>query len=400
MFAVSMAFAVVTKAEDVSSTSETAVPTLYVEEPEVSTSVAVVTEDLEGVDFTVVEEVPSAFGLFWLGLKERVSLTFTFDPVKKAEKQVAYAEQRMKIAEKIAESSDDPKVQEKVQKMVDRAQELMAKVEEKKDKFLENKDKNTQRLLKNVAIHTENKEALMDKIEARLQDKLTEEQMAKFQEMREEGIVKAQGILQALSNPNMPEDVKTKLQEVKDRIDAKSVEVQQFREDQKQALEDLKNGVEGAKEELKALYEARKEGVKNSIEETKARLDNRLEMELKIREEAQNNDDQAQQKLEMMKKIDEQVKEKVQERVENRQEVREENKGELRPNVTQVRPLPLPAQEQRIENRQEVRDDILNDPEKLKALMEQKIEESKRLLENSDGGSVEVDLEDSAEVKN
>jgi len=134
MFVVSMAFAVVTKAEEVSST--VAVPTLYVEEPAVSTSVEVeVIEALEGVVVTQVDKAPSSFGLFWLGLKERVSIALTLDPVKKAEKQVEFAEQRMKIAEKIAEKTDDPEVQAKVQKMVDRAQELLAKVEEKKDKF-------------------------------------------------------------------------------------------------------------------------------------------------------------------------------------------------------------------------------------------------------------------------
>lgn len=354
-----------------------------------STEQVTVTENLDSVEVTPVDKVPSTFGLFWLGLKERVNIALTFDPVKKAEKQVAYAEQRMKIAEKIAENSDDPQVQEKVQKMVDRAQELISKVQDKKDKFLDNKNDNVQRLLKNVAIHTENKEALLDKIETKLQDKLTPEQLDKFQAMREDGVVKAQGILQALSNPNMPEEIKVKLQEVKDRIDAKSTEVQKFREEQKQVLEDVKNGVEGAKEELKNLFDSRKEEIKVDLEDIKARLENRREVEQQLREDAQSGDVEARQKLERMKKVDGQIKENVQDRIENRQEVRQNMESNNTSSSIQLQPksklAPLPVQKMN-EIKNEVRREL-----------QKKTEENKqeKKLEIED----KIEIEDTVEVE-
>jgi len=289
-------------------------------EASVSTTQEDTSEALEGMEVSTVDKVPTSFGLFWFSLKERINIAFTFDPVKKAEKQVQFAEERMLIASKMSEKTDDPKVQEKIQKMIERAQELITKVEEKKDKFLENKDDRSQRLLKNIAIHTENKEAVMDKIEERLQDKLTPEQLIKFQEMRADGMLKAQGILKAITNPNMPEEVKTKLQEVKDRIDQKAEESKLFRETQKQALEDLKNGVDGAKDELKALYDTRREEMKTNLEEAKIKLEERKEVEKDLRGEAISGDEDAIKKLEMMRANDERLREQLQQRVENREE--------------------------------------------------------------------------------
>lgn len=332
MFAVSMTLFTFVRAQEDTSSTETVVTS--------STEV----EELDGIEVKDVDKVPSAFGLFWLGLKERVNIALTLDPVKKAEKQVKYAEQRIKLAEKIAENSDDPNVQEKVQSMIDRAQELMAKIEERKDTLLANPDERAQRLFKNIATHQENKETLLDKIETHLQDKLTPEQLQKFEDLRQSGLGKAQGILRALENPNMPEDVKDKLQEVKDRIDIKATEMAEFRGEQKQILEDIKNGVDGAKDALKDLRESRQEEIKTNLEEVKTKLEDRKDVELKLREDAMDGDVEARQRLETMRKIDAQVKENVQDRMENRQEIREDIRDAVNSSTKQLPVRPLQVQ--------------------------------------------------------
>ncbi|MFH0845870.1 MAG: hypothetical protein V1851_00490 [Patescibacteria group bacterium] len=74
----------------------------------------------------------SSFGLWWRGIKENFSLTFTFDAEKRADKVIAFAEERMKIAEEFLANSDDEGVIAKAEKVMERAQELLKKAETKK----------------------------------------------------------------------------------------------------------------------------------------------------------------------------------------------------------------------------------------------------------------------------
>ena len=76
------------------------------------------TPQLEGITIQEPTKAPSRFGLFFRGIKEQVSLITTINPVKKAEKQLQFAEERMKIAEKIIASSDNAASQEKAAKMI------------------------------------------------------------------------------------------------------------------------------------------------------------------------------------------------------------------------------------------------------------------------------------------
>ena len=58
-------------------------------------------EELEGVELENITKVPSGFGMWLRDWREKISIALTFDPVKKAEKQLIYAEERMAIAQKI-----------------------------------------------------------------------------------------------------------------------------------------------------------------------------------------------------------------------------------------------------------------------------------------------------------
>ena len=56
-------------------------------------------EVLNGVSVSEQTNVPSGLGLWFRDWREKISLTLTFNPVKKAEKQLLFAEERIKIAE-------------------------------------------------------------------------------------------------------------------------------------------------------------------------------------------------------------------------------------------------------------------------------------------------------------
>ena len=122
-------------------------------------------------------KVPSGFGLWWQGLKEQVSIAMTFNPVKKAEKQLQFAEERMRLAELMAQKSEDQKVQARIHRVIGEAQKMMEKVEARRERLLEQKDGQAQRLLRNLATHEIRREAVMDKIEEKLPEGAVENLM-------------------------------------------------------------------------------------------------------------------------------------------------------------------------------------------------------------------------------
>ena len=144
-------------------------------------------ENLSGMDIQVSDKIPSGWGLFWKGVKETVSTTLTFDPVKKAEKRLKYAEERMRLAEQMANSSN-PKIQAKAQKMVEKANKFMEKIEAKKDKWMNKTGERAQRLITNMATHQINREVIFDK----LQNKLPEDKYNKLKSLRDQSIERGQ----------------------------------------------------------------------------------------------------------------------------------------------------------------------------------------------------------------
>lgn len=221
---------------------------------------------IEGVEIDNITKAPSAFGLWWRGVKENVSLGMTFDSVKKAEKSIKYAEERMKIAELIAEKSDDPAVQEKARLMIEKAQAMMGKVEANKEKWMKTKDgEGLKRLMNNIAAHQMTKERAMDRIEG----KVSEENKEKFNKLREQGIVASQRMMKALENENIPAETKAKLEAVQTRIEEHAVIIKGYIEERKALQERVRTGDEDAIEELKELNEKRKEELKTNLEQFK-----------------------------------------------------------------------------------------------------------------------------------
>jgi len=317
---------------------------------------------LEGIQVDTITEVPSGFGLWFRGVRERVSLVFTFDIVKKAEKQLKFAEERQQIAERILEKSDDPKAQERAAKVLERSQQLIERVEARKEKLLENVDERTQRLFRNVATHAERADEMFD----RMEQKLPEEALVRMQELRQRAGEKNARLLNAINNEHVPEAVREHLQEVKDRIEAHAEEVKTFREETKMLREAVKEGDETAREVLKAVQDDRREEIKVREEERKTMMETRRGEKEALREAAKDGDEDAISELKKMNIVDRAVQEKASDMKDKRDEKMLENiderKVELKTRVesgdTQagVRLERVEKVEARVEKRVEARD--------------------------------------------
>lgn len=238
---------------------------------ESDTSVSVSVSD--GTSSTASGEVvkasnTSGWGLWLRGIKERVSLLTTFDPVVKAEKALKFAEERSKIAEMLAGKTDDIKAQERLKKVLERTQKLEDQADHVKDKLLDNPDARAKMLLKNLLNFKEHKEEVFRKFE----EKLTPDQLEKLKTVRTEAEDKSKALINALQNVNLPEDVRTHLEDVKAKIEEQREQVKEFRDEQKVLLDRIKSGDESAKEELKTLRDDRKEEIKTNV---KTRIENR-----------------------------------------------------------------------------------------------------------------------------
>lgn len=260
--------------------------------------------ELEGVEIEEPKEVPSGLGLWWKGLKEKVSIGLTINPVKKAEKQLQYAEERMRLARLMAaRKAEDQKTQDRIHRMIGQAQEMMEKIEARRDRLAQlaqQNDERARRLLRNVATHQVRREVIMDKIE----EKLPEEATEKWEELRERAANQERRLLNAINNENVPAEVREHLQAVKNRIEAHAAEVRQYRERRLELTEGFKGGDEGAKEQVKErLQELRQDRVE-TLRERRVNYEEKKQEKLeRIEENAEAGKPTAVKKLEVINKV-------------------------------------------------------------------------------------------------
>lgn len=251
----------------------------------------VIDEQLSGIAVEEVTAMPSRWGLLWRNVKERVAIATTFDPVKKAEKRLEYAEENMKIVEYIANNAKDTKVQAWAQKRVERANEFMEEVEETKDKWINHPLARQRQLLKNVATHEIRKEKILD----RLEDKIPADKLEALQKLRVSSIENSQRLIKAINNVNISTSTREHLQAVKARIDNHLQTVREYQTKKQELLQKAKSGDESAKAEIQKLNEARKTEIKANVEKYK-------EARTELKERADAGSQAAKEKLKVLNK--------------------------------------------------------------------------------------------------
>jgi len=230
---------------------------------------ALATDELESLDEVEIAEptkVPGTFGLWWRGIKENLSLAVTFDPIKKAEKQLRFAEERVKLANFIAEKSEDPEAQAKAVKIIERANQFMEKIQARSGDLLEKVNERTEKLLANVARHELNKEKVLNKLE----DRVPLEGLPELQRVKASIREKTEVFLEKImENENIPEEVRARITTRKEAITVRQEERVELREESKELLEKALAGDEEAKIEVEAKREENRDRRKEIIEEFK-----------------------------------------------------------------------------------------------------------------------------------
>ncbi|MBT6294641.1 MAG: hypothetical protein HOJ25_03045 [Candidatus Magasanikbacteria bacterium] len=257
---------------------------------------------LEEVEVTEIDTAPSRFGMFWRGVRERLSLVTTFDPVKKAEKRLRFAEERMEIAEKIAEDSGNENVDERMQKIIDRAQNMIEKVEQKKDDWLSEPDERKKRLMRNIATHHTRRNQVLERIEERL----PEDRREKFQQHVERLSNAGKRFFDNVNDEELPEGVRDHIKKHRVRVQAHVEKVKEFNTRRKDLRVRIADGDESAKEDLQQLKERRHEYVKEKkegfAEKRKETLDHIQQKRSEAREKISNLKDLAKEGDEEAKK--------------------------------------------------------------------------------------------------
>jgi len=308
-------------------------------------------DELEGVEVQEPTSVPSGFGLFLRDWRERISLVLTLDPVKKAEKQLLYAEERIKIAEKISEESNNPRAQEKAQKMIEQANKHIEKIEERKEKWSEKVGEDAERLRKNLATHHLRRDKALERIEERV----PEEAREKFEELREKMLENGKQFLNAIDNEQLPEKVREHLQNVRDRVEKHSEAVKDYREQKMEILKDYEGEENGEKrEQLKDLWETRKSKLQGITLEFKTEKEN-------LKELAEQGSEDAKEKLEQLNKAKDVLKVKMEnahDRLEKVRELREDGikKEDRLEKLEELREEQLDKVKERLESVREMRE--------------------------------------------
>jgi hypothetical protein len=186
----------------------------------------------------------------------------------------------------------------------------MQKITDRKDELAKKTDEKTKKLFENVVRHQLNKEIVLEKLE----DKVSPEVLEKFQEFRKQLEQKNGNILETIqNNPNLSQEVKDKIAEVMLQVQNTQKVREDFRAEQKDILEAIKTGREGAKEEFEKLREAKKQDAEILREKYKDEKD--LIIEKTLKKQLKDSAELEREKLEQNREDAKQLLEKERERI-------------------------------------------------------------------------------------
>lgn len=251
--------------------------------PVLAQSETVVTDTPEVLTTDTVKnavDVIGPWGLFWQSVKEQFALLTTLDPVTKVEKMTQFAQERMYMAEALAEKAENNEVlQKRAKQMMEKAEKFMQKVADQKDKVAKKETERAQKALQNAA----NQNMLRDEAIKRIEEKLSPENMQRLEEMRLRGLENSQRLINAIGNENISTTTKAHLEEVKSKIETHLQEVKTFLEEKKALLEKAQNGDEAAIEELRKMRLERNENRVENREKAKEIMEEKAEVRNEIR---------------------------------------------------------------------------------------------------------------------
>ncbi len=272
----------------------------------------------EILDLTLTEvqieeptRVPSTFGIWMKTFRENVSLVLTRDPVKKAEKQLQFAEERQRLAQFIAENSDNAKAQEKAAKMIERAEKMFEKIDQNKDKWINLQGERMRRLAKNLATHQVRRERVLD----RLEEIMPPERRERIYQQKERLHARAERLFASFEENGMSDEVRAHAAQMRQRVERSKQRFDQFRSDMRELQERAAGGDEEA---LERFMKQREEHVQRRSDRAEEKLE---QVKDRLRRDAAQGGEGAQAAERLLENIED-----TQERVERRAERRDERR--------------------------------------------------------------------------
>ena len=276
---------------------------------------------LQEVQIEEPTRVPSTLGIWFKTMRENVSIALTRDPVKKAEKQLKFAEERQRLAQFIVQNSDNERAQEKAQRMMQRAEKLFTHIDENKDKWIELEGERMRRLAKNLATHQVRRERVLDKLE----ELLPEKHLERIYEQRERMHKRAEKLLETFEERGISDDVRAHAARVRHRVQRDMERFEDFREQYRELQDRHAQGGDGAQNDLERLLKNRHDQVRDRVGHN-GRAEERLEnVKDRLEQRAAGEGEDAEAAARLLERI-EQTEERVEERQEQRQERREEQR--------------------------------------------------------------------------
>lgn len=277
-----------------------------------------------------IDENPATnwFSLQWRNIREPIQLLFTFDPVKKAEKAIAFAEERQIIAEKIIQESASPEALERAERVLERSESLAQRAGGRIENLLENPSQRATTLLRNLTIFSVRGEERLDRIE----QQVPEEQLERFYQFRDRVTERAATINKRIEeNQNIPEEVKERAASIRENLTERVEYRQEFRE-KLRAITD--GGVsEDEKQDLQLLLQERKKQFtvnKEKVQQGVANVERIIEEKKQELEQAVlEGSEQAEMQLERLNKAEQRLEE-TKDRAQERAAVRKEQVLERR----------------------------------------------------------------------
>jgi len=303
-----------------------------VEDAEGAVEEVVVDEDITAEDLGVGEprilpDNPFYFAKnFWRGVRT----TFTFNPVKKAELRLRFANERLIEAKKLAQKTGK---EEFVKQAIEKYQQEMEKIKTRVEKFKE-KAKDNPRLDKFLDKFTDRSfkhQRLMDRLEKRLADK--PEVLERIRSAKERALEHFGKVIQRLEEKDkIPERIEKNLEKIKGSKYKHFKNLEVLMELENKVPEQAKEAIEKAQENvLKRLHNnleqmspTDKEKFSDYLEKISGSQELRLRALEKLQKQKTSNElkaiieqnkTRARERVENIKQDAEQLKERIQEKI-------------------------------------------------------------------------------------
>jgi hypothetical protein len=173
--------------------------------------------------------------IFWHDLKDTIDLALTFNKTKKIEKELNYAEKRIRWA-KVLSSSDSQAEKKLAFELSAKADEYVNDIVDRSTNVFNEVDEREKNILENILIHQENKTKVWENLEPSIAVENSED----FMRIREQVESKQQNFLKTIaSNNKLPAELRNRFQEQVQKITQRRENRKNFVETNREQLDNL-----------------------------------------------------------------------------------------------------------------------------------------------------------------